>query len=46
MGPAMIVISDDISNHKKRRKNFTCNYKFTSQTSFAAHASSRSSRGG
>ena len=31
--------SDDISNHKKCRKNF--NYKFTSQTSFAAHAFSR-----
>ena len=31
--------SDDISNHKKCRKNF--HYKFTSQTSFAAHASSR-----
>ena len=36
--------SDDICGHQKHRKNF--NQEFTSQTWFAAHASSRSSRGG
>ena len=35
---------DDISNHKKRRKNF--NYEFTSHTSFAAHASSQTRESG